>query len=230
MSVWQTSRSCHLWFGLPVNFPLTPYLTTYIGVEGMKSLLASFFFFLTWWWCQVEKSWSWLFSPLSNSQAPWTLLLLFSHQVMSDSFVTPMDCSPLGSSVHGISQAKILEWVALSSFYGSSWSRGQTCISWIGSQILYHWATGEPTKCSKSCRLISACVEFYIFDAPSSFSSHHSDVPCELVVSSQETRQDKTAGFLWMDILSLILISVPISTNWPFLNTYTVLCAWFTLT
>ena len=45
---------------------------------------------------------------------------------------------------------------------------------------------GKPTKCSKSCRLISACIEFYIFDVPSSFSSHHLDVPCELIVSSQQ--------------------------------------------
>ena len=32
----------------------------------------------------------------------------------------PMDCSPPGSSVHGISQARILEWVAISSSGGSS--------------------------------------------------------------------------------------------------------------
>ena len=41
-------------------------------------------------------------------------------------FVT---CSPLGSSVNGIFQAKILEWVAISSSRGSSQPRGQTCIS-----------------------------------------------------------------------------------------------------
>ena len=32
----------------------------------------------------------------------------------------PMDCSPPGSSVHGILQARTLEWVAISSFRGSS--------------------------------------------------------------------------------------------------------------
>ena len=32
----------------------------------------------------------------------------------------PMDCSPPGSSVHGILQARILEWVAISSSRGSS--------------------------------------------------------------------------------------------------------------
>ena len=39
--------------------------------------------------------------------------MLFSCQVMSDSFCSAMDCSPPGSSVHGISQARRLEWVAI---------------------------------------------------------------------------------------------------------------------
>ena len=55
----------------------------------------------------------------------------------------PMDCSPLGSSVHGISQARILEWVAISYSRGSSWPRDQTHISCIGRRILYHWAAWE---------------------------------------------------------------------------------------
>ena len=37
----------------------------------------------------------------------------FSHLVVSDS-CDPMDCSPPGSYVHGILQARILEWVAIS--------------------------------------------------------------------------------------------------------------------
>ena len=53
----------------------------------------------------------------------------------------PMDCSPLGSSVHGISQARILEWVAISFSRGSFWPRDWTWVSCIGRQILYHWAT-----------------------------------------------------------------------------------------
>jgi len=57
-----------------------------------------------------------------------------------------MDCSLPGSSVHGISQARILERVAISSSRVSAWSREQThvfCISYTGRQILYHWATWE---------------------------------------------------------------------------------------
>ena len=51
----------------------------------------------------------------------------------------PVDYSPWGSSVHGISQARILEWVAISSSRGSSWPRNGThvsCISCIGRWIL----------------------------------------------------------------------------------------------
>ena len=58
----------------------------------------------------------------------------------------PIDCSPLDSSVHGISEANILEQVSVSFFRGSSWTRDRTlvfCVSWIGRQILYHWATWE---------------------------------------------------------------------------------------
>ena len=52
-----------------------------------------------------------------------------------------MDCGLPGSSVHGILQARILEWVAISFSRGSSWSRNWTWISYvscIGRQILYH--------------------------------------------------------------------------------------------
>ena len=44
---------------------------------------------------------------------------------------------------HGILQARILEWVAVSFSIGSSWPRDRTLISCIGEQILYHWATWE---------------------------------------------------------------------------------------
>ena len=58
----------------------------------------------------------------------------------------PMDCSQPGSSVQGIFQARILEWVAISSSRGCFQSRDQTrfsCNSCIGRQILYHCATWE---------------------------------------------------------------------------------------
>ena len=53
-------------------------------------------------------------------------------------FVTPMDYSLPGSSVHGISQAKILEWVAIFFSRGSSQPRGRTHDSCIGRWVLYY--------------------------------------------------------------------------------------------
>ena len=59
----------------------------------------------------------------------------------------PMDCSPPGSSVHGIFQARILEWVAISFSKESSWPRDWTqvfCISCTDRWVFYHCATWEP--------------------------------------------------------------------------------------
>ena len=55
----------------------------------------------------------------------------------------PVDCNSPGSSVHGIFQARILQWVAMSSSRESSWPRDRTRVFCIGRQILYHWATFE---------------------------------------------------------------------------------------
>ena len=56
---------------------------------------------------------------------------------------SPIDCSPPGSSVHGILQARILEWVAMSFSRGSSWPRDWTQVSHITSRFFPVWATGE---------------------------------------------------------------------------------------
>ena len=57
-----------------------------------------------------------------------------------------MDCSPPDSSVHGMLQPRILEWVATSFSRGSSQPRDWTCISCIGRQILYHSSPGKPSR------------------------------------------------------------------------------------
>ena len=54
----------------------------------------------------------------------------------------PMDQSSAGSPAHGILQARILEWVAIFFFRGSSRPRDRSHISYvscIGRQVLYHW-------------------------------------------------------------------------------------------
>ena len=58
----------------------------------------------------------------------------------------PMDCSPPGSSIHGIFQAIILEWVTFSFSRGSSRSMDPTHVSRVSCMsrhVLYHWTTWE---------------------------------------------------------------------------------------
>ena len=55
----------------------------------------------------------------------------------------PVSCSPPGSSVGGISQARILEWVAIFFSRGSSWPRGWTHVSYIADRFFTSWATRE---------------------------------------------------------------------------------------
>ena len=53
----------------------------------------------------------------------------------------PMNCSLPGSSIHGILQARILEWLAISFSKGTSPPRDQTSVSFVsctGRRILYH--------------------------------------------------------------------------------------------
>ena len=57
----------------------------------------------------------------------------------------PMDCSLPGTSVHGIFQARILEWVAISFSRGSSQPMDQTQVSCIVGRHFTIWATREAT-------------------------------------------------------------------------------------
>ena len=63
------------------------------------------------------------------------------HAQLCPTLCDRMDCSTSGSSVYGIFQARILEWVAISFSRGSSRPRDQThisCVSCISRWIIYH--------------------------------------------------------------------------------------------
>ena len=49
----------------------------------------------------------------------------------------------VGSTIYGIFQARILEWVSTYFFMGSFQPRNQTQVSYTGRRIIYHWATRE---------------------------------------------------------------------------------------
>ena len=68
-----------------------------------------------------------------------------SCSLVSDS-LQPTDCSPPGSSVHGIFEARMREWVAISSSRGSSQPRGQTCISFLAGRFFTLEPPGKPSS------------------------------------------------------------------------------------
>ena len=72
-------------------------------------------------------------------------LMLFAQSCPT--LCNPMGCSPPGSSVHRILQARILEWVAMPSSRGSSRPRDWTQVSCIAGRSITIWATREPKCC-----------------------------------------------------------------------------------
>ena len=82
-----------------------------------------------------------------------------------------MDCSLSGSFLHGILQARILEWVAISFSRGSSWHRDQTQVSHIAGRDFNLWATSETqsqvkpkTKYTQIKKKVDICI--YARDFP----------------------------------------------------------------
>ena len=87
------------------------------------------------------------------------LCMYVSHSAVFDSLWTPMGCSPPSFSIHGILQARILEWVTVSFSRWSSWTRDRTRNSCISSRFLSVWATRKDSliacKCPTSHRNIA---------------------------------------------------------------------------
>ena len=144
-----------------------------------------------------------LWSSLWGQLGPLTQLLSFANhnffsfwQVLLQKCVCsvtqscPPLCNPMGcapSSVPGILQARILEWVAISSSRGSSWCRDQAYASCIGRRILYHWATGE----AQALQQISKMSETENVSGWSWSSWVH------------WTPRDKNEARIWNDIISV---------------------------
>ena len=93
--------------------------------------LSRFFFFKETTWCEnLSELGLWIQKWSEVAQSCPTLC-------------NPMDCSPLSSSVHGIFQAWILEWVTISFSRGSSRPRDRTQVSSIVGRRFTVWATRE---------------------------------------------------------------------------------------
>ena len=116
-------------------------------------------------------------APVTSLSPNFLLVCVLSHLVVSNP-LWPIDYSQPVSSVHGISLARVLEWVAISSSRGFSWSRDWTHISSISLplshrrspgifliqglnphlQHLYHWATGGAPSTSMQAHKLAIWV------------------------------------------------------------------------
>ena len=147
----------------------------------MDTWVASIF----WLW-KIMLLWTWLWTYLFETLMPSHTVILNIYMSMcvyvclvTQSRLTlhdPMDCSPPDSSVHGILQPRILEWVAISFTRGSSWPRDWTwvsCISCTGRQILTTVPPGKPMRMyiyvcvsvceteSESCPVVSDSLQLH---------------------------------------------------------------------
>ena len=126
--------------------------------------------------------WSCLCLTLCN---PMDGLWKWSCSVVSDS-LRPVDCSPPSSSVHGILQARILEWGAISFSRGPSWPRDRTQVSHIAGRR-FNLCTTRPHINAHVCMLscfshVWLCVTLWT-------------TACQDLLSMGLSRQEYWSGF-----------------------------------
>ena len=104
---------------------------------------------------------SWLQSPFAVILSEWVREVTQSCPTLCD----PMDCSPPGSLVHGIFQAWILEWVAISFSRGSSQPRDRTQVSRVVCRCFTIWATREAVILEPQ-KIVSHCFHCFPISLP----------------------------------------------------------------
>ena len=78
----------------------------------------------------------WILYQLSHQGSPDTEWMWSEVTQSCPTLCDPLDCSPPGSSLHGILQTRILEWIAISFSRGSSWPRDRTRVSCTAGRCL----------------------------------------------------------------------------------------------
>ena len=132
----MTSLSCY-----KITLPLYFQWYSEIITPNYSFYVINFIFV----WCSMlANDIQILYFGLRCSKDPYPIFESESESEVVQSCPTlcnPMDCSPAGSSVHGILQARILEWVAISFSRGSSQPRDRTRISCIEGRCFNLWPT-----------------------------------------------------------------------------------------
>ena len=106
----------------------------------------------------------------------------------------PVDCRPPGSSVHGIFQARILEWAVISSFRGSSWPRDWTCVS-----CLLHWHAGSlPLAPSGKPPVLRGYGQCYMRTGKQGVMDTYTTHVCFAQAHASLSHQTSSMGLFWV--------------------------------
>ena len=110
---------------------------------------------------------------------------------LCSTFCNPVDCSPPGSTVHGILRARILEWVAMPSSKGSSRPRDWT-------HIYLHWQTGSlPLAAPRKPLILSAFINCFMKMTSTADPGRESAEPGSGVVGLGESGPQSQHGGQW---------------------------------
>ena len=94
---------------------------------------------------QISHMWQWICGSHTQKRDLRQLSCLKWSEVAQScpTLCNPMDCSLSGSAIHGIFQARVLEWIAISFSRGSSRPRKRTQVSHIAGRHFTVWGTRE---------------------------------------------------------------------------------------
>ena len=127
-----------------------------------------------------------------------------------------MNCSPPGPSIHGIFQARVLEWVAYPFSSGSSWNRNRTGASCIAGGFFTSWATRELSplhpKCSVTQSYPTICDPMdcspWGSSVPEIFPGKNTGVGCHFLLQGIFPTQELNLSLLYL--LSWQAVSLPL--------------------
>ena len=125
---------------LPITLPTCKYSSPGLpGQPMLSSVKAVLILYYSHLIPVFTRLWASRGGPGRSESTPHVHAQLLSQVWLCDA----MDCSPPGSSVHGVLQVRILEWVAMPFSRGSSQLKDQTQVSCIGGEFFTVWASRE---------------------------------------------------------------------------------------
>ena len=121
--------------------------------------------------------------------------------LVAQSYLTlcdPMDCSLPSFSVHGILQARVLEWIVIPFSRGSSWPRDWTQASCIAGRFFTIWATREARYylCPETTGFLD-----YVFNPVKDWSLKQQGLPLDYLKKAKHWRIDVFELWFWRRLL-----------------------------